>query len=60
VNLSLYYHLLPQEQERIQAQIGRAAYSSGKYGLASEIFDRLVSGESFVDFLTLIAYQYID
>ncbi len=60
INLDLYRSLVLQEQDEIRRLVGHKAYTSGQYDRAARIFDRLVTDENFVDFLTLIAYQYID
>ena len=60
VNLALYKEILPQELEKIKALFGDKLFNSGKFASAIKIFDRLVCGEDFLDFLTLDAYSYLD
>ena len=48
-----------EELENIKAYVGEERYNSGKFELATEIFNELVLDENFVEFLTLKAYQYL-
>ncbi len=60
IDLSLYRKLLPEELEAIKALVGPTAYAAGKFALAAELFDRLVTSDQFAEFLTLQAYDYLD
>jgi len=60
VSLELYRRLLPEEMEKIKAMVGQAAFNAGQYQLAAQIFDRLVTEDKFTDFLTWIAYEYLE
>ena len=60
VTLELYHRLLPEELENIQALYGEKLFASGKFETARQIFDRLVTSDQFSDFLTLVAYDYLD
>jgi malate synthase len=51
--------LLPQELASIRGLLGDA-YAAGRYDEAAQIFADLVNGDSFVEFLTLPAYERID
>jgi len=50
---------IPQEVEKIRAMLG-SAYGEGKYEEAARIFRDLVENDTFVEFLTLPAYELID
>jgi malate synthase len=41
----------PAEEKRVAA---------GRYDLASQLFDQLVTDDHFPEFLTLKAYEYLD
>ncbi len=51
--------MLPQEMQRIRELLG-PAFAEGRYDEAAEIFSGLVSNDTFVEFLTLPAYERIE
>ncbi len=51
--------MIPEELQKIRELLG-AAYGSGKYDDAATIFAELVANDTFVEFLTLPAYERID
>ena len=51
--------MIPEELAKIRDLLG-AAYAEGKYDDAAGIFADLVNNDTFVDFLTLPAYERID
>jgi len=51
--------MIPEELAKIRTLLG-PAYGDGKYEDASAIFADLVNNDTFVEFLTLPAYQRID
>ena len=51
--------LLPQEMTKIRDLLG-PGYAEGRYDDAARIFADLVNNDTFVEFLTLPAYQLID
>jgi malate synthase len=51
--------MIPEELQKIRTQLG-AAYTEGRYDDAAEIFADLVNNDTFVEFLTLPAYERID
>lgn len=51
--------MIPEEIAKIRDLLG-PAYAEGKYDDAATIFASLVDNDSFVDFLTLPAYERID
>jgi malate synthase len=60
VSASLVRSLIPEEMEKIKALYGEQLFASGKFDLACEIFEKLVTSEDFASFLTLFAYPYLD
>ncbi len=60
VTQELYRHMLPEELEKIRVLVGDQVFQSGKFDLAARIFDQLVTQDEFIDFLTLIAYDYLE
>jgi malate synthase len=51
--------MIPQEMARIRELLG-PAYGEGRYDEAAKIFADLVDNDTFVEFLTLPAYERID
>ena len=51
--------MIPEELAKIRELLG-ASYAQGKYDDAAGIFGDLVANDTFVEFLTLPAYQRID
>lgn len=60
VTTELYRKLVPEELEKIKAIIGEERFSSGKFKLASNIFDQLITDKNLKEFLTLAAYEHLD
>lgn len=56
----LYRKLLPEELEKIKSMFGEERYAAGKFELAGQLFDKLVIDKNFTEFLTLLAYDYLD
>ncbi len=51
--------MIPEEMQKIRGLLG-AAFGDGRYDEAAKIFADLVSSDTFVEFLTLPAYERID
>jgi malate synthase len=51
--------MIPEELQKIRVLLG-PDFATGKYGDAAEIFADLVNSDTFVEFLTLPAYERID
>ena len=51
--------MIPEEVQKIRDLLG-AAFGAGKYDDAAKIFSDLVNNDTFVEFLTLPAYERID
>ena len=51
--------MIPEEMKKIRDLLG-AAFGDGKYDDAAKIFADLVDNDTFVEFLTLPAYERID
>jgi len=51
--------MIPEEMQKIRDLLG-ADYGEGKYDDAAKIFADLVNNDTFVEFLTLPAYERID
>ena len=51
--------MIPEEMKKIRELLGDA-FGAGKYDDAAKIFAELVNNDTFVEFLTLPAYERID
>ncbi len=60
VTLDMVRKLIPEELQRVRKSLGETIYAAGKYELAADLFDKLVSAEPLPEFLTLFAYDYLD
>jgi malate synthase len=60
VTSELYREFFAEEAERIKGLSNEADYGAGKVDTAKAIFDRLVTHPEFVEFLTTVAYDYLD
>lgn len=52
--------LVDEELEQIRLTVGDVAYASGRFETATALFEQVVLGERFCDFLTVPAYAHID
>jgi malate synthase len=60
VTLDMVRKLIPEELQRVRTSLGETTYAAGKYELAADLFDKLVSAEPLPEFLTLLGYDYLD
>jgi malate synthase len=60
VTVELVKELLPQEIEKIRALYGEANFAASKIPQAAQVFERIVTEKPFEDFLTLVAYEYLE
>ena len=44
----------------LRTQLGPEPFDAGKFDLASKLFEQMMTGSEFPEFLTLVAYDYID
>ena len=60
VTLELFRNLMQEEMEEICEVVGDECYGDGKYNLAAQLFDEIISNEELAEFLTLRAYPHLD
>jgi malate synthase len=60
ISPELHRALLTEELEKIKSMVGKERFAAGKCALASGLFEKLVSERNFIEFLTLMAYEYLD
>jgi malate synthase len=54
-----FQSIVAQEMDRMRGEVGEARFSSGKFGQARELFERLSLAPRFEEFLTVPAYDLI-
>ena len=60
VTVELVKQLLLEEIEKIRALYGEANFAASKIPQAAQVFERVVTEKQFEDFLTLVAYEYLE
>jgi len=60
VTKELFRRLLAEELPKVKGYLGDAAYAAGKYEDGARLFERITTDDSYVEFLTLPAYDLID
>jgi malate synthase len=60
ISPELFRQMLGEELAKIEAEIGGEASRTSRYADAAAILERVVLAPQFVDFVTLVAYDYID
>ena len=60
IDAGLVQRTIPQQLEKIRGLLGPARYDSGKFDLASRLFEEITLAKECPDFLTLGAYEYLD
>ena len=59
ITMALYRDIFADQLDRLRADLGDAAYENGRFPLAAELFDRLVTQDTLEEFLTLGAYAHL-
>ncbi|AKT36683.1 malate synthase A [Chondromyces crocatus] len=54
-----FRRILREELDGLRDTLGRERFDSGRFGAASELFERLSTGERFEEFLTIPAYSVL-
>ena len=60
VTLDMFHEMLGEEIGKIKEAVGEEAYKNGKYELATDLFDKIISNDELEEFLTLRAYENLD
>jgi malate synthase len=60
VTKALFRHLLAEELPRVRQYVGEEAWTAGNYSESAALFEKITSDDTYVEFLTLPAYQQID
>ncbi|BCL78247.1 malate synthase [Ktedonobacteria bacterium brp13] len=60
VTVALFRQILDEEEQKLIESIAINQYVAHRIAIASTILERVVCDDEFTDFLTILAYQYID
>ncbi len=60
VTAELVKKTISEELGKLRKHLGPGRFGSGKFDLASRLFEDMMTRKEFPDFLTLVAYDYID
>ena len=60
VTKEMVHAMLPEEIEKIRALYGEVNFAASKIPQAAQVFERVVTEKQFEDFLTLVAYEYLE
>ena len=59
VTRELVRKLLPEELAKVRALLGEAGWKAGRYEEAARLFERLITADDYVEFLTLPGYELL-
>ncbi len=60
VSEELFHKILDEELEKIKDIVGEERYNNDEFGKAAELFARISTDDTFVEFLTYPGYEYLD
>ena len=60
VTVDLVRSIVREELEGMRSRLGAERFARGRFELAAQLFDRMMTGSEFPEFLTLVAYDHID
>ena len=60
IDLPLFRQVLAEELGKLKERYGEAQYNARNFAKAGTLFDTLIANETFIEFLTLPGYEYID
>ena len=59
ISRDLVVQTIKEELEKLKAMLGAERFQNGKFELASQLFERMMTSPTFDEFLTLKAYEYV-
>jgi malate synthase len=60
VTRELVGHTIAEEVSSLRQHLGDGPFDSSKFPLAAQLFEQMMTAEEFPEFLTLVAYQYLN
>lgn len=56
----LVRQVMTEELEKLRTRLGPTRFDGGEFALARQLFDEMMTGTEFTEFLTTVAYDYLD
>jgi len=60
VTESLVREVMSEEMDKLRAVLGPIRFDGGEFALARQLFEAMMTGTEFPEFLTTLAYDYLD
>jgi len=60
ITRELVSRMMPEELARVRRELGEDAWAAGRYEEAAQLFESLTMNDTFVEFLTLPAYEALE
>jgi malate synthase len=60
VSKELFRQMLVEEVKKVKSIVGSEQWGAGKYLLAADLFDKLTTSDTFIEFLTLPGYDCLE
>jgi malate synthase len=59
ITAELVMRTIKEELEKLKAMLGADRFQNGKFDLAAQLFEKMMTSPNFDEFLTLAAYEYV-
>jgi malate synthase len=59
ITAELVMRTIKEELEKLKAMLGADRFQNGKFDLAAQLFEKMMTSPNFDEFLTLKAYAYV-
>jgi malate synthase len=59
IGKELVVRTIQEELEKLKAMLGASRFQDGKFELAAQLYEQMMTSENFDEFLTLKAYEYV-
>jgi malate synthase len=56
----LVQEMIAEQVSKMARERGPRSFTNGSFRLAADLLEKLMTGVEFPDFLTLVAYNYLD
>ena len=60
VSRELMQALFDEEMQRLRERVGAERFAAGRYELARELIEDIVTRDDFTDFMTIVGYDHLD